>query len=349
MLNRSMDITWRLPTFGILAVISLISACSLIPSKPAETDPTANSESAMPNWVLNPTSLYPDDQFLAATGSAANAELAQRNARGNIAQIFSSSIRQTMITGTSTQNDDVLTYASRVALSSSKEEIVGVKLGESWHDPSDGMHYTLAYLDKSEYARYLVEQVALMQAELTQLAPGENNDTNAAKFRALRAYHQQLLLLPDLERLLRHQLVVSKPTDVGPSLSRRMIQQNHDGALRSSQLCLQIEAKADSEYGDFVQLISKAMADIGWQIRAADSSNCLQLLIEFELELAQPKADWYFSAINLGYSVNDAEQSLSAGSLALDTTAVKPEESIRRLQSKITDELPQLMLADALK
>ena len=335
--------TRHLSALGPVALICVLSACSLLPGKQAKSE--NDSKSSMPHWVQNPASLYPDDQFLAATGSAANAQLAQRNARGNIAQIFSSRIRQSTISGTSTQNDDVLSYASRVALSSSNEEIVGIKLGESWYDSSAGMHYTLAYLHKGEYAQYLAEQVELKQAELNQLTPQANSDTAAAKFRALRAYHQQLLLLPDLERLLRHQLVVSKPANISSSLSRRMIQQNYDTTLRGSQFCLQIE----SEHIDFVQLISKAIADVGWQIRAADSDNCLQLLIEFELELDQPKADWHFSAINLGYSISDDRQSLSAGSLALDTTAVKPKESIRRLKTKITDELPELMLADALK
>ena len=335
----------HLPTLGLLALVYLISACSSAPSQQAET----SAEPSMPEWVLDPASVYPDAEFLAAVGSALNAELAQRNARGNIAQIFSSSIQQTMISGTSTQNDDALNYASRLALSSTTEEIVGVKMGESWYDPSARMHYTLAYLHKGEYAQYLAEQVELKQAELTQLTPQADRDTPTAKFDALRAYRQQLLLLPDLERLLRHQLVVSKPAAISPNLNRRAVQQSHDETLRANQFCLTVASEAAAEHDDFVQLLSKAMADIGWQISSADSSDCLQLSIEFKLELAQPKADWHFSAINLGYSISDGEQSLSAGSLALDTTAVKPEESVRRLKTKITDELPELMFAEALK
>ena len=343
---------WHLPaTSALITLICLVSACGSSPSKQAE----AHAESSMPEWVLNPASVYPDAEFLAAVGSAPNAELAQRNARGNIAQIFSSRIRQTMISGISTQNDDSLNYASRVALSSSAEDIVGIKMGESWYDSSAGMHYTLAYLHKGEYARYLSEQIAqkqadLQEAELTRLAVSERyGDTAAAKFRALRTYRQQLLLLPDLERLLRHQLVVSRPITMDSSLHRRAIQQDYDATLRANQFCLAIKSESASEHDDFVRLISKAMVDIGWQINGADSSDCLQLSIEFKLELAQPKADWHFSAINLGYSISDGDQSLSSGSLSLDTTAVKPEESIHRLKGKITDELPDLMLADTLK
>ena len=340
---------WRLPILGLLALVCLISACSLAPSK------EAGSESAMPDWVLNPAIVYPDAEFLAAVGSAANAELAQRNARGNIAQIFSSRIQQTVIGGTSTQNDTALTYGSRVALSSSTEEIVGVKLGESWYDPAASMHYALAYLHKGEYALYLWEQVERKQADLKKaeftrrFLTEKYGDTAGARFRILRTYRQQLLLWPDLERLLRHQLVVSRPATLDSSLNRRAIQQNYDATLRANKLCLTMKSASASEHDDFVQLLSKAMADIGWQIRTVDSGDCLQLLLEFRLDLAQPKADWHFSALNLGYSINDGDHSLSSGSLALDTTAVKPEESIRRLKTKITDELPDLMLADALK
>ena len=336
---------------AFVALICLISACSSSASKRAES----SAEHTMPEWVLNPASIYPGAEFLAAVGSAPNAELAQRNARGNIAQIFSSRIRQTVISGISTQNDNGLNYASRVALSSSTEDIVGIRMGESWYDPAERAHYTLAYLHKGEYARYLSEQIAkkkadLKEAELTRRAVSERHgDTAAAKFRILRTYRQQLLLIPDLELLLRHQLVVSRPTTLDSSLTRRVIKKNHDDALRANQLCLQIESEYSSGRDDFVKLISKAMADIGWQIRAVDSGDCLQLSIEFELELAQPKADWHFSAVNLGYSISDGEQSLSTGSLALDTTAVKPEESISRLKDKITNELPDLMLADMLK
>ena len=345
MLITATSKTWHLPALGFLALICLVSSCSSVPSKQAEN----SSESNMPNWVLNPASVYPDAEFLVAVGSALNAELAQRNARGNIAQIFSSRIQQTMISGTSAQNDEALNYASRLALSNTTEEIVGVKMSESWYDPTTRMHYTLAYLHKGEYAQYLAEQVELKRTELAQLAPATGSNTATAKFHALRAYRQQLLLLPDLERLLRHQLVVSQPSTIDPSLNRRAVQQNHDAILRDSQFCLQIESKSTSEHDDFVQLISKAITDIGWQMSATDSINCLKLLVDFKLELAESKADWYFSAINLGYSIGDAKQILSAGSLALDTTAVKPEESIRRLKTKITDELPELMFANALK
>ena len=336
---------------GLLTLLVALGACSLISSKqPSSVD--SSTTSTLPDWVLNPAGAYPESSYLAAVGSALSDELAQRNARGNIAQIFSSRIRQTMLSGTSSSDDQASSFASRVALSSSDEEIVGIDIGASWFDASSGLHYSLAYLHKGEYSLYLAEQISQRQAELAALTPATKRDTAADNFNALRAYYQQLQLLPQLERWQRHQLVVSSSPSSASATPRGAIQQDFTGALRASSMCLNLKASSESdseEYSAVEQRISRALGDIGWQIKDAAATDCLLLLVEFELSLAQARADWHFSALELNYQILANDDSLSSGTLALESSAVKANESIRRLQTQITQELPEMMLRDALR
>ena len=350
-LAESCSVAIRL--LGLLTLLVALSACSLIPSKqPSPTD--SSTTPTLPDWVLNPAGAYPESSYLAAVGSALSDELAQRNARGNIAQIFSSRIRQTMLSGTSSSDDQASSFASRVALSSSDEEIVGIDIGASWFDASSGLHYSLAYLHKGEYSLYLAEQISQRQAELAALTPATKRDTAADNFNALRAYYQQLQLLPQLERWQRHQLVVSSSPSSASATPRGAIQQDFTGALRASSMCLNLKASSESdseEYSAVEQRISRALGDIGWQIKDANVNvaDCLRLVVEFELSLAQARADWHFSALELNYQILANDDSLSSGTLALESSAVKANESIRRLQTQITQELPEMMLRDALR
>ena len=336
---------------GLLTLLAALSACSLIQSKqPSPTD--SSTTPALPDWVLNPAGAYPESSYLAAVGSALSDELAQRNARGNIAQVFSSRIRQTMLSGTSSNDDQASSFASRVALSSSDEEIVGIDIGASWFDASSGLHYSLAYLHKGEYSLYLAEQISQRQAELAALTPSTKRSTAADNFNALSAYYQQLQLLPKLERWQRHQLVVSSSPSSASATPRGAIQQDFTDALRASSMCLNLKASSESdseEYSAVEQRISRALGDIGWQIKDANVSDCLRLVVEFELSLAQARADWHFSALELNYQILANDDSLSSGTLALESSAVKANESIRRLQTQITQELPEMMLRDALR
>ena len=336
---------------GLLTLLAALSACSLIQSKqPSPTD--SSTTPTLPDWVLNPAGAYPESSYLAAVGSALSDELAQRNARGNIAQIFSSRIRQTMLSGISSSDDQASSFASRVALSSSDEEIVGIDIGASWFDASSGLHYSLAYLHKGEYSLYIAEQISQRQAELAALTPATKRSTAADNFNALRAYYQQLQLLPQLERWQRHQLVVSSSPSSASATPRGAIQQDFTGALRASSMCLNLKASSESdseEYSAVEQRISRALGDIGWQIKDAAATDCLLLLVEFELSLAQARADWHFSALELSYQILANDDSLSSGTLALESSAVKANESIRRLQTQITQELPEMMLRDALR
>ena len=336
---------------GLLTLLAALSACSLIPSKqPSPTD--SSTTPTLPDWVLNPAGAYPESSYLAAVGSALSDELAQRNARGNIAQIFSSRIRQTMLSGISSLDDQASSFASRVALSSSDEEIVGIDIGASWFDASSGLHYSLAYLHKGEYSLYIAEQISQRQAELAALTPATKRNTAADNFNALRAYYQQLQLLPQLERWQRHQLVVSSSPSSASTSPRGAIQQDFTNALRASSMCLDLKARTESNSEDHSAVerrISRALGDIGWQIKDAAATDCLLLLVEFELSLAQARADWHFSALELSYQILANDDSLSSGTLALESSAVKANESIRRLQTQITQELPEIMLRDALR
>ena len=331
-----------------LVLMALSQSCAVLSS--TQQDGTeAELSSARPDWLLQPQLYYPAAEYFAEVGSALNTELAQRNARGNIAQIFSTSIRQSTLSGTRVTNADKASFGSQFAISTTDEQIVGIEIGALWHDARSGEHYALAYLPRAQYALYLEAELLKLRDQLASLQPSDGDGTQAGNFADARLLYQQLALMPELERLLRHQRVVAAgAANAQQSVNSRSVEQGLADSLAAIDLCWQAEllSQSDSSIAPWLQLVRQAALVIGWQIK--ESGECLDFALNLRTRIAEKRAGWYFSELELDYTLSWQQQTLAAGAITLQSSAVLADESSQRLQQQIKDKLAELLLADLL-
>lgn len=119
---------------------------------------TALVSASQPEWVSGESSAYPNAQYVAATGSASNAEQAKKRALANLTRVFELHIRES-----STTNQEVKSFkqngAETVSTSQSLSQqiniqtnkiINGARVAEQWQNSADLTHYALAVLDRRQ-------------------------------------------------------------------------------------------------------------------------------------------------------------------------------------------------------
>ena len=329
-------------------LVALLQSCAVLTSAPPD-GVEAQPGDARPEWLLQPQLYYPAAEYFAEVGSALNTELAQRNARGNIAQIFSTSIRQSTLSGTRVVNNDKDSFGSQFAISTTDEQIVGIEIGALWHDARTGEHYALAYLSRAKYALYLEAELLKLRDQLASLQPGGGDGTQVGNFADARLLYQQLALMPELERLQRHRRVVAAgAANAQPSVNSRSVEQSLAERLAAINLCWQAEVLSPpaANTKPWSQLVRQAALAIGWQIKA--SGECLDFALNLRTRIAEKRAGWYFSELELDYTLSWQKQILAAGAISLQSSAVLADESSQRLQQQIKDKLAELLLADLL-
>ncbi len=118
-----------------------------------------------PDWLDGTASLYPETEYLIAVGQGENHELAENNARANIAKIFVTKVEYTAAKETQSesyrQNGETRTETSSRwrdrTLIGSEKKLEGVEIREIWTDQNDRV-YKLAVLDKLKVARIFAHQ-----------------------------------------------------------------------------------------------------------------------------------------------------------------------------------------------
>lgn len=123
---------------------------------------TAVAQSELPEWVRNPETTYPSEQFLTGLGSAPSLSAAKKDAKAEIAKIFSQNIQSTQAlqqTITETTEDGTSQLVEEVRQQSdvtvqTSAELIGVRIEETTEVFRDGrsVSYALAVLDKDQAA-----------------------------------------------------------------------------------------------------------------------------------------------------------------------------------------------------
>lgn len=140
--------------FVILQLLSLISCASA----PPKSNVTTTSE--YPEWINNPTSLYPDSRYIVGVGSGDTRQAAENDAVGNIAKVFQSAINvdQTVIENyleVEENNQSSASFSSRMlnrTSVTSQQDLKNIKIDKVHFSSKDGLYYVLAYLNRAETA-----------------------------------------------------------------------------------------------------------------------------------------------------------------------------------------------------
>ncbi len=109
-----------------------------------------------PSWILSPASAYSEDFYVSAVGTGTDAEKAEKNAKENLASIFSLSVSgETTVLSSETRvgsgNDASSVYSdsldSMVSISLAKTELLGVKIQQKYQEGNT--YYALAVMHKA--------------------------------------------------------------------------------------------------------------------------------------------------------------------------------------------------------
>ena len=115
-----------------------------------------SSGGSQPVWITKPSSVYPESQYVVATGEGKTAEEAQHKAKANLLQIFGMKLAdESVISDTYSQTtinnktDWSETVSSARRISASAEGILaGCEIKEQWK--SGNNHYALALMEKAK-------------------------------------------------------------------------------------------------------------------------------------------------------------------------------------------------------
>jgi len=135
---------------NMLLLTLLLTACMQSASVMSSAD--------SPQWLRGEPELYPNHQYLTATGTASKNEQAKARALSNLAKIFEVQIREVSTTLRDTQtsqSDGIETVLKNQRIASSvnlktDKMVQGARIAEQWQSSADLSYHALAVLDRSQ-------------------------------------------------------------------------------------------------------------------------------------------------------------------------------------------------------
>ncbi len=225
--------------------------------------------SAMPEWVVNPYSDYPDSTYIAASGIGMTRDEAEADAISSIASFFGVSVE----TLTEVQTEEEISsdeggssyssLSSGSSLSVSMGNLAGVTVKE--HASDGTFHYALAVMDKSSAVTYYFAQARMISGRIEK----ELKDAEK-RFGDLSAYQMVNSLILEAEQLdeMISVLNVLSPS-ISSTLSGRMVEVNsfaeryRDSIEISSRIERDIDGSLEKAVDDFITSNGFASSDDG--------------------------------------------------------------------------------------
>jgi hypothetical protein len=200
----------------------------------------------IPDWMANPKSAYPENQYLVAVGEGDTRRAAENAAAASLARIFEAHIEsderlldQTRETRKSFERTTDFTAAISIL---SSQTLINIQHAEAWRDDQGRVH-AVAYLNRREtaaiYRDKIDEQTALVHFLVAQ---SEQTNDLLKKYATLRAAVRHMA---QNKTLLRQLKVIHPPSIPGstPGYSENKIRQ----ALAETAQQIRVEIKVDGD------------------------------------------------------------------------------------------------------
>ena len=338
-----------------LAFVLFIAGCTATP----DHTPSADIASAPPLWVAHPERLYSEQSYLTAVGSAENVEQAKRNARGNLAQIFSTDIKAQQILSTHTKGDELEQFMLRSVKSSTTETISAIAIGPTWENPENGHFEALAYLDKHAYAELLDDTIEQKWRQFETLRMASLPTTNSGAFSAARNSFYQLHIGNDILRAKRHYHIVdpyAKHHDaiqIDPLAISTLVHEH----LARIKVCAGMSSQDTLEAVAINERVIRALETLGWawtlQINEdtplQTENPCLKFSLTSLLSPVEERGGWYFQTLTLDWTLHIADAPTLADTLHYEVSSVDPKRLTMRLTDQINARLTDNLLTHIFK
>jgi hypothetical protein len=170
----------------VLSVCGLFfAACSSAPPPSTGGASGGSSRSSRPEWVAKPGTVYPEAQYVVATGEGKTAEEAQYKARANLLNIFGMKLadesviaevyQETNIGGNVSWSDSV---KSERKISASAEGILaGCEIKETWKNASGTENHALAVMEKAKTINLYSDIISRLNQAINEALNIPNKNT----------------------------------------------------------------------------------------------------------------------------------------------------------------------------
>jgi len=149
---------------------------------------TANNSKTKPAWVDSVDSVFNRSQYVAASGNAANRDMAEKNALANLTAIFGQSIKadqtitntyqEAVRNGVTAGWTDNIAMQNTIKTSASMDTLVGAEIKEVWFD-SKSTYYAVAVMEKAKTAQLYNEMIKANQNMIENLLKMNQADKNS--------------------------------------------------------------------------------------------------------------------------------------------------------------------------
>lgn len=307
-----------------------------------------------PQWLSGEPDMYPNGQYLSATGSASKPEQAKARALSNLAKIFEvrinevSTTTQDVKTSKVADNETVETsqrIASTVNLHTDKM-VQGARIAEQWQSNADLTYHALAVLDRAQAGNNIRSEMRRLDEE-TRFALEQQAKRSDSLLRI--ADLQQANSLQQSRQTLQKTLKVIDTSGRGASASWNLadLHEQLQQALRA--LPLQTTVSVD-DVGGLRNVLQGAASRAGFRLNT-DGQASYRLSAGLQTQSAIEKDNWYWlrGTLDLELIATDGSTVIGHRSWPLKVSAGSASQLPDRMRAAAQEKLDQELLNSMLE
>lgn len=304
----------------------------------------AAAAASRPDWVEGDADMYPNEQYLIATGSASTPELAKDRALGNLVKIFETHIKES----TTTQSD------TRVQVKNGKENVSkdqrlaqqinihtdkvihGARVAETWFDKPVLMHYALAVLDRSQAGNNMRDEMRRLDDETAVELTRSEKQTDVLL--SMAALNHAVQLQREREALQKTLKVIDLSGKGSPEKwNMAELRGNLETKLQSLQIATSV---GTDSYGKLDALLRSAMANAGFPSAGNDAA--YTLVADLETQDLGLREGWYWLRGKLSVKLVEANGKIRGRKeWPLKVSALQRNDAESRMMSQVSQKLNQ--------
>jgi hypothetical protein len=295
-----------------------------------------------PDWVEGDAGFYPNNQYMTATGSASNAELAKNRALGNLSKIFETHIKESSTTKSDTQvsvRDGAESYSKNTHLSQqiqlrTDKIINGARIAETWQDKTVFTYHSLAVLDRVQAGNNIKSEMSRIDSE-TQVVLNRAQ-TQSDVLLSLSALDKAAVLQNE-RRTLQNMLKVIDTRGKGQPAQWSLAELN--GRLENKLQSLKISTAVDNDpIGKLGQLLKSAMGNAGFP--AVNGSSEFTLVANLDVQDLGFRQGWYWLRGKLSVKMVEASGKIRGRKQwPLKVSALQHGDAESRLMTQVSKKL----------
>jgi len=295
-----------------------------------------------PDWVEGDAGFYPNSQYMTATGSASEVELAKNRALGNLSKIFEAHIKDSSTTKTNTnvsiKNADE-SYTKNIHLArqiqvSTDTIINGTRIAETWKDTTVFTHHALAVLDRSQAGNNIKTEMNRLDSE-TQV----ELDRSASQADVLLSMSalDAAVILQGQRQTLQNMLKVIDTRGKGSPAKWSLA--DLSGQLENKLQSLKIATAVDNDpVGKLNQLLKSAMGNAGFS--AVNGSAEFTLVANLDVQDLGFRQGWYWLRGKLSVKMVSANGKIRGRKQwPLKVSALQHNDAESRLMTQVNTKL----------